>query len=38
VCEIDFRLGGAWRLSIATPPPSRVVFSEIFEQFPDTAC
>jgi uncharacterized protein YndB with AHSA1/START domain len=49
-CEIDFRLGGAWRFVNRHPkgdaafhgeyreitPPSRVVFTEIFEQFPDT--
>jgi uncharacterized protein YndB with AHSA1/START domain len=50
VCEIDFRIGGAWRFVNRTPqgefgfhgeyreinPPSRVVFTEIFEAFPDT--
>jgi uncharacterized protein YndB with AHSA1/START domain len=49
VCEIDFRLGGAWRFVNRHPkgdaafhgeyreitPPGRVVFTEIFEQFPD---
>lgn len=50
VCEIDFRVGGAWRFvnrhphGVATfygeyleiEPPTRVVFTEIFAQFPDT--
>ena len=50
VCEIDLRIGGAWRFVNRHPkgeaafhgeyreitPPSRVVFTEIFEQFPDT--
>lgn len=50
VCEIDFRLGGAWRFVNRGPegdaafrgvyreiaPPGRVVFTEIFEMFPDT--
>ena len=50
VCEIDLRLGGAWRFVNRHPkgeaafygeyreitPPSRLVFTEIFEQFPDT--
>ena len=49
VCEIDFRLGGAWRFVNRHPkgeaafhgeyreitPPDRVVFTEIFELFPD---
>jgi uncharacterized protein YndB with AHSA1/START domain len=50
VCEIDLRLGGAWRFVNRHPkgevafygeyreitPPSRLVFTEIFEQFPDS--
>jgi uncharacterized protein YndB with AHSA1/START domain len=50
VCEVDFRVGGAWRFVNRHPkgeaafhgeyreitPPSRVVFTEIFEQFPDS--
>jgi len=50
VCEVDLRVGGAWRFVNRHPhgevafygeykeitPPSRVVFTEIFEQFPDT--
>ena len=50
VCEIDFRIGGAWRFVNRhskgeaafhgeyreIEPPSRVVFTEIFEMFPDT--
>jgi uncharacterized protein YndB with AHSA1/START domain len=50
VCEVDLRVGGAWRFSNRTPkgelatfygvyrevaPPERVVFTEIFEPFPD---
>src|SRR5215813_11731956 len=50
VCEIDLRVGGAWRFVNRHPkgevafygeyreitPPSRIVFTEIFEQDPDT--
>jgi uncharacterized protein YndB with AHSA1/START domain len=51
VCEVDLRLGGAWRFVNRTPkgqlvafygvyreiaPPDRLVFTEIFEQYPDT--
>jgi uncharacterized protein YndB with AHSA1/START domain len=51
VCEVDLRLGGAWRFVNRTPKgqlvafygvyreiarPERLVFTEIFEQFPDT--
>lgn len=51
VCEVDLRLGGAWRFVNRTPkgqlvafygvyreiaPPGRLVFTEIFEQFPDS--
>jgi uncharacterized protein YndB with AHSA1/START domain len=50
VCEIDLRLGGAWRFVNRHPkgeavfygeyreikPPSRIVFTEIFEPFPDS--
>ena len=49
VCEIDFRVGGAWRFVNRHPrgeaafhgvyreiaAPERVVFTEIFEDFPD---
>ncbi len=49
VCEIDLRLGGAWRFVNRHPkgeaafhgeyreitPPSRLVFTEIFEEYPD---
>src|ERR1700676_4569288 len=48
VCEVDFRVGGAWRFVNRHPkgeaafhgeyreitPPSRVVFTEVFELFP----
>jgi uncharacterized protein YndB with AHSA1/START domain len=50
VCEIDFRIGGKWRMVNRHPngeagfhgeyreidAPGRVVFTEIFEAFPDT--
>jgi uncharacterized protein YndB with AHSA1/START domain len=50
VCEIDLRVGGAWRFVNRHPngeaafhgeyreiaPPDRLVFTEIFEPFPDT--
>ena len=50
VCEIDLRVGGAWRFVNKHPngeaafhgeyreitPPSRLVFTEIFEEFPDS--
>ena len=51
VCEVDLRVGGAWRFVNRTPqgefaafygvyreivPPERIVFTEIFELFPDT--
>lgn len=49
VCEIDLRVGGAWRFIGKGPggefgfhgvyreiaPPERIVFSEIFDPFPD---
>ena len=49
VCEIDLRIGGAWRFVNRHPrgeatfhgiyreiaPPERLVFTEIFEDFPD---
>jgi len=50
VCEVDLRVGGAWRYSNRTPsgelvtfygeyreiePPGRMVFTEIYEPFPD---
>jgi uncharacterized protein YndB with AHSA1/START domain len=49
VCEVDLRVGGAWRFVNRHPqgeaafhgvyrelnPPERVVFTEIFEDFPD---
>jgi uncharacterized protein YndB with AHSA1/START domain len=49
VCEIDFRVGGAWRFVGRGPrgeygfhgvyheivPPERVVFTEIYDPFPD---
>jgi len=49
VCEIDLRIGGAWRFVNRHPhgeaafhgvyreiaPPDRLVFTEIFEEYPD---
>ncbi len=49
VCEIDLRVGGAWRFINRNPegeatfhgeyqeitPPNRLVFTEIYEPFPD---
>lgn len=50
VCDIDLRVGGAWRFVNRHPhgeaafhgeyleiaPPSRLVFTEMFEEFPDS--
>ena len=51
VCEVDLRVGGAWRFVNRTPkgqlvafrgvyreiaPPDRLVYTEIFEDYPDT--
>lgn len=50
VCEVDLRVGGAWRFVSRHPkgeavfygeyreitPPSRLVFTEIFEPFPES--
>jgi uncharacterized protein YndB with AHSA1/START domain len=50
VCEVDLRVGGAWRFVSRHPngeavfygeyreitPPNRLVFTEIFEAFPDS--
>ena len=51
VCEVDLRMGGAWRFVNRTPngdlvafygvyqeiaPPDRLVFTEIFDQYPDS--
>ena len=51
VCEVDLRVGGAWRFVNRTPKgelvafygvyreiarPDRLVFTEIYEKFPDT--
>src|SRR6187402_513988 len=50
ICEIDLRVGGAWKFVNRHPkgdavfygeyreitPPSRIVFTEIFEPFPES--